>query len=211
MRSMAQAPDSLAGLEKVRAFDAEKMEAYKTDRAFDYAEETKVETYSVWDHVLQFLNDLFRDDGNRMVLKVLMYIVCGGIMLVVILRLMGVNPRQLFYGNPSHQSMKGTITEEDIQRIDFESQISQAETEQNWKEAIRLQYLYVLKLFTDQGFITWKIDKTNHEYEIELQEDRLKQPFHRVTQVYEHVCYGNFEINEMRYQQFKGQFEEVRT
>lgn len=203
-----QFPDSTNAQKKVdrRAFSETAIENYKQDSDFNYEQITTVETYSVWDYILNFLSKLFADSGNRAVIEILLYVLCGGIILFVILRLLGISPQQLFYGKSKGEALKTDVLEEDIHGINFELEIAKAERENNWKEAIRLRYLSMLKVISDRGLIVWKINKTNHDYEIEIQQDTLKKPFHRVTQVYEYVCYGSFKIDELKYQEFKGQF-----
>lgn len=203
--------DSLAKEEEVelRSFDATAIENFRNDNDFKYEKEVNVETYSFWDYFWDFLADIFIDSDKRDTLEVFLYILCGGIMLFVILKLAGVNPRQLFYGKSDSGTVKTAVSEEDIHSINFEEQIAEAEHSKDWREAVRLHYLQLLKRLSDEHLIAWKINKTNHDYEIEINSEELKQPFHQVTVIYERVCYGHFIIDEHHYSTFKEEFQNV--
>ncbi|MFT6964758.1 MAG: hypothetical protein ACJAWV_004500 [Flammeovirgaceae bacterium] len=97
--------------------------------------------------------------------------------------------------------------EEDIHEIDFNTRIAQAVESQNFREAIRLHYLKNLKILSDQNLIDWKINKTNHDYEVEIRDNSIKAPFSRITYLYDNICYGDFPIDSESYSRFVEDFE----
>ena len=211
---IAQNPlDSLADESDTqwRKFDDKAIDVYRNDSDFVYERVKKPETYTFWDYFWALIKEFFKDSERRSVFEILIYIVSGGVMIYVITRLLGISPRQLFYGKKSDNTVKTTITEEDIAGMDFDARVETAEQAENWEEAIRYLYLKILKSLALRELILWKIDKTNHDYEIEIKEQSLKKPFMNVTNIYERICYGNFPIESRQYHNFKKQFIELNT
>ena len=105
------------------------------------------------------------------------------------------------------KTIKAQVLDEDINEINFDVRISQAVTSEQYPEAIRLHYLKCLKHLSDQDLINWQIDKTNHEYEVELRDERIRKPFGRITYLYENICYGDFPISRTEYDKFAPEFD----
>tara|TARA_Y100000589_G_scaffold132495_1_gene126407 strand:+ start:73784 stop:74449 length:666 start_codon:yes stop_codon:yes gene_type:complete len=84
--------------------------------------------------------------------------------------------------------------QEDIHAINFDDKINQALKDQNYREAIRLRFLKVLKLLTDNDYIHWSIEKTNRDYLNEMSNKQLKEPFEKTVLIFDYVWYGEFDI-----------------
>ena len=65
----------------------------------------------------------------------------------------------------------------------------------------------VLKKLSDKKQIDWNTEKTNHDYLKELKSESSKTNFAELLYIFEYVWYGEFEINEEAYLQFKKKFE----
>lgn len=83
-----------------------------------------------------------------------------------------------------------------------------AVTERNFRLAVRLLYLQTLKRLTDAGWIAYKPDKTNQQYVYELTSSPLQADFERLTRQFEFVWYGDFPINEARFEAIHSQFKQ---
>jgi hypothetical protein len=88
---------------------------------------------------------------------------------------------------------------QNIEDLDIESLLRQALENRNYRIAIRLYYLDLLKRLNAAGIITWKRDKTNRDYLTEI----FSRDFHyddirKLTIGYETVWYGEHEIPEER-------------
>nr|WP_262905325.1 DUF4129 domain-containing protein [Hymenobacter nitidus] len=79
---------------------------------------------------------------------------------------------------------------EDIHSLDFNTLLAQAEAAGNYRLAVRLGYLAVLKQLTDHGLIRWQPEKTNHDYLRELTAGSLRPAFQEITRQFEYVWYG---------------------
>ncbi|MRI62500.1 DUF4129 domain-containing protein [Ornithobacterium rhinotracheale] len=96
---------------------------------------------------------------------------------------------------------------EDIHEIDFSKIISDYELQGNFKSALRYQFLKLLKEYTDLGKINWMQEKTNTDYLHELKNPADKKHFERAVYIFDHVWYGDFNINEAAYRAFTQEFK----
>jgi hypothetical protein len=97
---------------------------------------------------------------------------------------------------------------ENIERIDIDTYLEKARAEKNYRLAVRLYYLGLLKRLNTNGIITWKKDKTNLDYLNELyakgfhfEETRL------LTLAYEEVWYGERTLNDHTFHAITRRFE----
>nr|WP_230688324.1 DUF4129 domain-containing protein [Hymenobacter jeongseonensis] len=93
------------------------------------------------------------------------------------------------------------IASENIHAVDYAARIAEAEEAGNFRLAIRLGYLEVLKHLTDRGFIQWQPDKTNHAYLAEITTGPLRDAFRSITRQFEYVWYGELRLNAALYEQ----------
>jgi hypothetical protein len=195
---------------ELRNFDESAINELREDGNFDYIEIQEVETYSLWDRFWRWFwelyNAIFSNSTYSTAFKTTMYILCGTIIIYVVLKLVGIDARSIFYGKSAKKEIKSEILEEDIHEIDFDTRISQAVQTQDFQEAIRLHYLKNLKILSDQNLIDWTINKTNHDYEVEIKDESIKAPFSRITYLYDNICYGDFPINAESYSRFVEDF-----
>jgi hypothetical protein len=99
---------------------------------------------------------------------------------------------------------------ENIETLDIQSLLDEAVRAGNFKLAVRLYYLRLLKLLNEAQVIVWKKDKTNRDYLAEL----FSRDFHfsdirRLTLFYESVWYGDHMLQAENFQSVRNQFEAV--
>ena len=98
-------------------------------------------------------------------------------------------------------------TEEQLQNIGFEGQIANAEANKNYRLAIRLYYLWLIKNLVERSLIKFHIDKTNQDYCNELQGKTHYLAFKNCTNYYNYIWFGEFEVDESSYQKIAGKFK----
>ena len=99
---------------------------------------------------------------------------------------------------------------ENIAELDIEALLEQARREGNFKLAVRLYYLGLLKKMNALGLITWKKDKTNRDYLSELfARDLYYKEMQKLTFSYEAVWYGEHTLEGESFQRLTDQFEAV--
>lgn len=101
-------------------------------------------------------------------------------------------------------------TVENIEEIDIDGLLDRARKEGNFKMAVRMYYLSLLRKLHELGMISWKKDKTNRDYMGELflknfYFDEVK----RLTLFYETVWYGDHVLKPESFQDLASEFETV--
>ena len=97
-----------------------------------------------------------------------------------------------------------TVKEENIHEIDFQEEIDNAVSIKEFKKAVRLVYLYGLRILSDRQIIEWSPSKTNHEYLYEIPSENHKNQFSRLCYFFEYVWYGDFKAG-------RAEFEEINN
>lgn len=98
---------------------------------------------------------------------------------------------------------------DDIEQLETESLMSQALNAKNYRFAIRLMYLDLLKNLHESKIIHWKKDKTNLDYISEVSKESFINEFRKITLGYELVWYGEREATENNYLSVKQGYETV--
>ncbi len=116
-----------------------------------------------------------------------------------------------FFTKPSKNVAPITINEEQIDTVDFDTLIQNALAQKQYHVAIRYLYLKTLRELSANHHIEYHVDKTNANYIHEITDATLRQNFTRVSYIYEHACYGEFEVNDTQYTQLKPSFDHLFT
>lgn len=87
--------------------------------------------------------------------------------------------------------------------------LSKSINESNYREAIRIYFIYIIKTLREKGWINWEKKKTNTAYLIELRNRKEYSSFSQVTLIFEIVWYGKREISKEQFGEIKPQFEQL--
>lgn len=101
------------------------------------------------------------------------------------------------------------ITDVNIHGVDFKTRITEAARIGDYRMAVRLHFLSILKQLSDKEKINWRIDKTNHDYYLELSGSEYQQEFFETAYMYEYVWYGDFKISEGEYRLTEDKFNQT--
>jgi len=95
------------------------------------------------------------------------------------------------------------LNEEDLREIeenpfenDLERFIHEAKTSGNLKLAIRLSFLYIIRLLSERSMIKWKKDKTNAQYFYELKGTNFQSSYAQLKMLFETTWYGDVELEQ---------------
>jgi hypothetical protein len=106
------------------------------------------------------------------------------------------------------QDLAATV--ENIEHIEVATALQKALAEGNFKLAIRLYYLDLLKKLNERAYIVWKKDKTNHNYLMELYTKGFYfDDIRKLTLAYELVWYGEHTLQNETYQKLFSEFEAI--
>nr|WP_297787640.1 DUF4129 domain-containing protein [uncultured Allomuricauda sp.] len=202
-------------------FSKEDLESYRADDAFNY-EEVEPENnwwtdltnwfYNILRRFFEWIFGVGNAEGYLAVfLEILPYLLLALFLYLVIrffvksnIQGMGKNRK-----NPNVVSLseeEHIIKNEDIQQL-----IKDALGNQNYRLAIRYYYLYILQLLSEREMIDWQQQKTNDDYLEELSESALKNEFGKATLLYDYVWYGEFDLDQSRYEKAEVIFTSLKN
>ena len=138
-------------------------------------------------------------------------IVLGGLLIYFLIKIF-INKNGNFFFNKKKEKLNihHQNLQENIHEINFPESISNFERQHDYRSAIRYQFLLVLKKLADQKNITWNPEKTNKDYLLEIKKPQLKEGFKELIYIFDNVWYGEFVINEDKYNQFKQKFSNFK-
>jgi hypothetical protein len=183
---------------------------YFSNPDFDYTKEPAKEPITFWEKlrfwIFKVLNTIF----NEPVLETIFYVIIVGLIVFLIIKLMGYRYSGFWLHKKKIREVAGETYDEEIHRTDFDKAIREALDKEDYRAAVRFQYLKLLKEFSDKKIIAWEPDKTNREYQAEIRKEGLGKGFEKVTRVYEYVWYGDFELERQTYENTANDFEVLR-
>jgi hypothetical protein len=181
-----------------RSFDDGRIQELKDDPALQYKDPGTVGE-SLWDRVISFLKQLFASIFRNAVStnwgRAITLLVGFGLVIVIILTILRVNAFRIFYSGEGASTIRYGALDENIHEMDFEKLIREAAARNDHRVAVRLIFLYALKILSDKGLVHWEQGKTNHDYLTELKDAELHEGFHALNYYFEYAWYGNFNIN----------------
>lgn len=206
-----------------KKFDAKALNKYKSDKDFDYSENnivkdpTLIERLFNWlsRQLLRFLEWIFGVKyakgifGN--ILMVTPYIIVGVLMFLLIKFFLKVNSNSIISSASNKSVVAITEDEELIRSKDLLKLIQQAIDQKNYRLAIRFYYLNTIKQLEDKELISWEQQKTNEDYIKEISKESIKLAFIDLTRLYDFVWYGNFEINENKFERVITTFKAITS
>jgi hypothetical protein len=194
----------------VKEITKDDLNSYKKDVDFNYEEKVKEPTWldEVWawfkNGVTKIFEWLFGVDAVTgalaFFLKLLPYLLLVFLVFLLIRFFINTNLR-----NQKNATTNGNIVglsdeENIIKNENIDDLIANAVANKDYRLAIRYSYLMILKLLTDKDIIQWELQKTNSDYLNEITKEHLKSPFKTSTRLYEYIWYGDFTIDETKYQ-----------
>ncbi|WP_161599465.1 DUF4129 domain-containing protein [Hymenobacter nivis] len=187
--------------------DAARLQELRGQREFDYAEAAP--RLSAWDlfwaRLWQRVQDWLQQRSYTHFWRWVFYALFVAAGVFVVLKLLQVDLTGVFGRGPRRAPLAYEAAAENIHEVDFTARLAEAEATGNFRLAVRLGYLQLLKQLADGGFIDWQPNKTNHAYLAELPaQGPLRTDFREITRQFEYVWYGELGLTA-------GQYAHVRT
>jgi hypothetical protein len=95
---------------------------------------------------------------------------------------------------------------DDIFSISYQKEIDKAIATGNYRLAVRLLFLQLLRRLSDKELIQYKQDRTNFDYLLQVSKANWYPQFFRLTRHYEYVWYGKFDINSQQFDTIRKDF-----
>lgn len=198
---------------EVRTPPAEKQQELLSNP--DYKYDRKIPSPNFWDRfkdwVSSILERVFNSEGGGVSITILYYLIVAVAIGLITFLLLKNNIRFLFYGKSAALPINFREFDDDIHKINFNELIAAAIAEKDYRKAVRLNFLKLLKDLTDKNLITWKIDKTNNDYFSELSNSAYSNSFKELAFLYEHIWYGNFDIDENNFNTVLSKFNTLKV
>lgn len=195
---------------ELRTFDEEAIAAYRADPAYAYEREVHREP-SFWERFKAWLAELverlFGSSAGRFVTNNLLYILMVAALVFAVYILSKGGLRRVFHGEP-RSTGEVIATEEDIRVLDLPALIREAEEQRDWRRAIRLHYLLVLRKLVDEGALDWRAQYTDRDYMSQLKDHAIRERFAHAARVFQWVWYGHATVDAARYPELVRPFRE---
>ncbi|WP_248722316.1 DUF4129 domain-containing protein [Seonamhaeicola sp. ML3] len=186
----------------------------------EFIYERNVENSGWWSRFKQWLNDFFKDlfdlqnegqasEATDMALKIAGVIIFLLVIFFIFKAVINKEGAWVFGKSSDKNIIPVTDIETNIHAVDFKKLIKKAESENNFRLAIRYYYLWLLKLLTQAEIIEYDVEKTNSDYQNEITQDNLKKEFAYTSYLYNYIWYGEFDVNPNEFNKAKHAFTKL--
>lgn len=198
----------------VRSPGVDFLEKYRKDAAFDYSLSPKPHS-GIWDRIKRWIIErLFRMSMSRSVSQVfdwVMYgfmILFGGWLIWWVLR----HRKDLRWRRRHEGVFANDVVEYNGEQGEdtFSRMLMRAEQEGDYALAVRVNYSGLLQVLDKREIIHWQASKTNRDYVYEIRDVAWSTTFSELTRIFDHVCYGEFAVDEGVYRNIKQRFVDFR-
>ncbi|VXB67734.1 conserved exported hypothetical protein [Flavobacterium sp. 9AF] len=189
----------------------------------DFKYETLIDSkqQTAWDRFWKAVDDFFSRlfdfrnsdsplTGFEIFMKIIAFLIIGFVIYLIVRVIIGKETYWVFSKNKKKITVSEMV-EENIHAIDFNTIISKAKENKEYRLTIRYYYLWLLKSLSDKQIIDWDIEKTNSDYLYEIQSSVIQDDFKYLSYLYDYIWYGEFDINETDFLKAEKAFKEAIT
>jgi len=94
----------------------------------------------------------------------------------------------------------------DIPKTELERLLEEAITAKDYRKAVRVYYLFILKDLSEKKWIEWEKQKTNMHYLLEMQGKTEAPAFEKALTYFEFIWYGKREITGPQFSSIQPHF-----
>ena len=181
--------------------DSAQLAVFQHDTRFDYDRELVGGSQNLLEWLTTVISEWLEETFNVLVDNdVVYYSLIGlGALLVLFLSWLVWKKNPKLFMRKEDDPLDYDVQEDTIYGVDFEAGISEALSQKDYRQAVRLLYLQTLKQLSDAGHIDWQPSKTPSQYVREYGQ----KAFAELSQHFIRVRYGNFEATEELFQEMK--------
>lgn len=196
--------------------DQDQIQEYQTNDEFDYVEALPEDNW--WTRFNQWINDIWssfirwifgREEVTGFagfLLLIAPYLIVAGLISLLIWVFLKMDTGELLFEKKLTAQAFMSDDEELIKHQDIQSLIEKAISAGNYRLAIRFYYIFALQKMSGKELIDWQVQKTNHEYIHEVKDVNIRKQFRRITDIYDYIWYGNFEVDEQSFEKAQSTF-----
>ena len=193
-------------------FDKDSISSYKEQKEFQY-DEIGQQQLSWWDKFWMWfwnlIGSLIQGATSNLISR---YIFIGlGIALILYIVIKTIGAENIFRKKSKETILPYDVITENIHEIDYEQELQRLVAERKFRLAVRLLYLRALKKLSDAEIINWQPDKTNYNYLMEIDKPELRNDFSRLTLQFDYIWYGDFPIDEVKFEPINQSFNQFNN
>lgn len=170
------------------------------------------ESMSLWDRIMlwfqNFLQKLYENTWVEYFIKGSALLIFIIVLVALVNQMLKGEIRSAIRGRKERTLLNLSVDNVDSNGDKIDSLIEKAIAQQNFALAVRLLYQKSLLLLKHHELIVYKQDKTNYDYLFELADHPSATYFDRLTYFHEYIDYGQFEIDEPRFQKIRAVFHQ---
>ncbi|MDM1296768.1 DUF4129 domain-containing protein [Sphingobacterium sp. N143] len=123
------------------------------------------------------------------------------------------NKKQYFIKHDQEEDELDTLAyvERNLMNSNLDPYIQDAMVQKNYALSIRYLQLLNIQKLAHAGYVKWKHSKTNAEFAQEIRDENLRQGFMDCTRIFDYVWFGQFELAESDFNQYKVLFSQYQN
>lgn len=94
-----------------------------------------------------------------------------------------------------------------ISKTELELRLEAAMLDEDYRECVRIYFTFILKELIRKSWISWKKEKTNYHYVLEMHKRENAAHFNECVRVYDIVWYGDYQIDQEIFELLQPTFE----
>lgn len=174
---------------------------FQNDPRFDYDRELVGGSQNLLEWLTTVISDWIEETFNVLVDNDVVYysLIAAGFAVVLFIAWLVWKKNPKLFMRKEDEGLDYDVQEDTIYGVDFDAEISEALSQKDYRQAVRLLYLQTLKQLSDAGHIDWQPSKTPSQYVRE----HGHQAFAELSGHFVRVRYGNFEATEELFKEMK--------
>lgn len=130
---------------------------------------------------------------------VLLVIVIGALLFILYLILKRIRPSDSKISVDVEDEWNPTI----VTKSELELKLEKAIMGNDFRECVRIHFIFILKELITNNSIEWKPEKTNYDYLTEVRKSGGYDGFEECVRIYDLVWYGDYELSLQDYNRLK--------
>ena len=140
--------------------------------------------------------------------QVILYIVLGAVLIALIYFLF-INSSFKKNGAKYEPIDIEETAPSEIPKTELERMLEEALKAQDYRKAVRIYYLFILKDLSEKQWINWEKQKTNIHYILEMQSKTEATSFSTAVTYFEFIWYGKRQISESQFHDIQPNFTKL--
>jgi hypothetical protein len=144
---------------------------------------------------------------SEQTLRLIAFMVLFAILILILLKAFGVNISLGKKKKKAEQQFSITEFDDRIPESELDRFLSEALEQNDYRLAVRIYYLMVLKELSGRKMISWRKEKTNYDYLVEMRPAVQYGGFRDVTLIFERSWYGERFLDRNNYEEASQRFK----